>query len=276
MKAKIVFFLLCSSMILMGWLAQAGIEQRKDSLALNLQLALSAGLHRLQDDGMSLSRYSGWVPGISMALQKEKKNRISTASWMGQRANLTPVGREGRMANLTTQHTFQFDYHLFFLVNQWAKKNYRWAFGANTGAFIRARVSPKLGNSARTYDGVAFLGPAMMRQSSFQWNSRQILWRSRLSVPLVAGIVRPSLTNLRDFFDPTIPDLQSRWEQHGITRAGSNFFMLRMGTELYYPLAKGHQVHLQYAWEYFQYNKVNPVNSAMHSIILGYEFSLSK
>lgn len=275
MKARSFFFLFVLLLTLSSFVLYAEGEQAKDSLRLNLQVGFSVGLHRLQDDGMSLSNYSGLIPGLVVALQKEKKNRISAASWLGQSAQLTAVGRDGKRANPSSQDSFQFDYHLLFLLPPSEKKQNRWALGVHTGALIRARVSPKLGNSARTYEGMAFLGPALMRQSTFQWNQRPILWRSRFSLPLVAGMVRPSLTNLRDFFDPTVPDLKSRWEQHGITSLGAEFFMLRMGTELYYPLPKGHQLHVHYTWEYFQYQKVNPIHSAFHTLTFSYVLPLS-
>jgi hypothetical protein len=276
MKSKLLFPFLLLFFFSSGLITPVEGGVVSDSVKWNLHLGLSGGIHRLQDEGMSLNRYSGFLPGVTAFLQKEKNNRVSTASWLAQKAELTPVGREGRRANRTAQDSFQFDYSLMFFLKQKHSEKNKMAIGFHAGAFIRSRYSPKLGNSARTYDGFVHLGPSFMLQKELHWTKKRVVWRSYSSIPLVAGVVRPSLTNLRNFFDPTIPDFQSRWEQHGWVMLGREFTIIRMGTGLHYFFPSQHQLRIQYDWEYLQYHKVNAIQSALHRVTLGYVFSLNQ
>jgi hypothetical protein len=246
----------------------------QEKARLHLTVGPQFSQHILQDEGMSLSRYAGLHSGALLALEKRKNQGFSRMTWMAGTGDIKAAGRQGARVNRAEQNFFEANY--LYLKDLWAvnESQSNLQLGLMAGGVILSRYNQRLGNSARSYDGLLYLGPALGYSGTWDWSQKSLPWRLHAGLPILAGVVRPSLTNLRDFFDPQIPDLQSRWDQHGWTSIGSSFSMLKSGAEIIYPISDARQIRLNYHWEFFNYTKVNQVQSSMHQLSVCYAFSL--
>ncbi|MFC2186997.1 hypothetical protein ACFCT7_06720 [Fulvivirgaceae bacterium LMO-SS25] len=229
----------------------------------------NVSIFKIQDSGMSPVRYNGFIPGLQMSLERIKPNSISTVQISGAKGVLNAKSRRDGKVSRVNQDGFEVYYSYLRKFSNRDENTWRIFAGLQIGTILRHRIHNKLANSARLYESISYVGPALKAERSFRLLGMPLLFGARLQVPAFAAVLRPSITNLSNYLGQDDDEFKSRFEEHGFT-SFNNLLMIQSQLSLRYKLKNLDEIQLNYNWEFIDYTKPNQMQSANHLIGVSY------
>ncbi len=240
----------------------------QESVRTTISIGTNLSLSTINDKGMSSIQYDGFIPSIHSRLERRKVNSISTFFISGEKGILTPKGNKNGKIGTANQNGFTANYSYLRKINLTQK---RWAIytGLQLGTLLRSRLHNNLVNSARIYENINHIGPAIYVERKINLFQMPLDISVRMNVPVFAAVIRPSVTNLGDFLGRRDEELKDRFQEHGFTSFG-NLLMIQNEVSLKYQLNKSDALAINYSWQYLDYSKVNSLQYASQVVGVSY------
>jgi hypothetical protein len=250
-------------------------SENKDRTNFFIDLGASAGWFAVRDLETSPLIYRGFMPGIQFG------------TYIYNNKFLAEVNYNLSYGYLSTRNYPLYNDNQALAINNYVNLIMAWRLHAKrlskakfylgsdinfTGNF---RNNDKFNNASLNYEAFASLGPILCAEKEialqphqfnlglfrYPFQERTIKFSTSLSVPLIAGVIRPAYATIDDFVNG-----QSDQYNLGAMKFVSfnRFFNIMARLQLYYYLHNFNMFKFSYSWYYYSYypesNKVSGVN----------------
>jgi hypothetical protein len=231
-------------------------------------LALGLRSQMVQDQLITRSRYNGAPIYFMLNHERQKPKKLSTFQFEGSIGPLKTqefeIGQNlGRYQQpQITSYWNEISYSSLFLLR--SSEEREWWLGPSLSNLIHVRFSPRWDNSAINYDISGNLQAELRYRRGFRLFGKDMKANVGLKLPILGYITRPIYAGVPDFLDQESSFESQLFENTSLSWLG-NFPRIQFDNFVEFPIAGGNKIQVIYNWEYYSFQKPNPVQTAAHT-----------
>ena len=252
--SKIIFLFLCISLFL--------VKENNAQKKMYFPAGVGLTYHSAQDFTVSPLVYRGLGANIHLGFIEEGEKYINRNMFKLSFGYLLNTYQEG-----TSTLSLKGDYSHIYVrkINNIYQSPGIWYLGGNLLISGVSRTNFHITNVGLGYDISQSLGISNWFRYPINMFNRDMIIDAYINIPFISYIIRPGYTGLFETSHSSDIKLKDFIDNGHFVSFG-NYVRLNSSASLTYLIKNGNALMLTYEWDYYSFQKVNPVQAAQHCI----------